>query len=261
MPPLCDWPLVRQRGRGAPHHPPGWAAACAPPFPHPGQCSRRRLLGRPSLWSGNEWAFLSCLFFFFFFCLLCLASPHRPAGDDAPSVVLERPGRRVETGVGGLGGRAVRGRTRRLVVATAAAAAAVAAATACALAAGPPPPPRSAPGPPSRAEQLPAEAQADRETAATAGHTPTALVGTEGREADWWRLAATAGPPASSAPPHAPLPEEAGWEIPPAASRGDRSPRPSPLRRPSPHVARAKQLTAAVTRVAGACLPDGGRCE
>lgn len=146
MPPLCDWPLVRQRGRGAPHHPPGWAAACAPPFPHPGQCSRRRLLGRPSLWSGNEWAFLSCLFFFFFFCLLCLASPHRPAGDDAPSVVLERPGRRVETGVGGLGGRAVRGRTRRLVVATAAAAAAVAAATACALAAGPPPPPVPHPG-------------------------------------------------------------------------------------------------------------------
>lgn len=80
MPPLCDWPLVRQRGRGAPHHPPGWAAACAPPFPHPGQCSRRRLLGRPSLWSGNEWAFLSCLFFFFFFVSCAWPLPIDPRG-------------------------------------------------------------------------------------------------------------------------------------------------------------------------------------
>lgn len=80
MPPLCDWPLVRQRGRGAPHHPPGWAAACAPPFPHPGQCSRRRLLGRPSLWSGNEWAFLSCLFFFFFLSPVLGLSPSTRGG-------------------------------------------------------------------------------------------------------------------------------------------------------------------------------------
>lgn len=260
MPPLCDWPLVRQRGRGAPHHPPGWAAACAPPFPHPGQCSRRRLLGRPSLWSGNEWAFLSCLFFFFFLSPVLGLSPstrggRRPVrGAGAPWSARRnwggRPrgegGQRADTAPGG-GDRRRRCRRRCCHRVRAGG--------------GATPPPRSAPGPPSRAEQLPAEAQADRETAATAGHTPTALVGTEGREADWWRLAATAGPPASSAPPHAPLPEEAGWEIPPAASRGDRSPRPSPLRRPSPHVARAKQLTAAVTRVAGACLPDGGRCE
>lgn len=77
MPPLRDWPFVRQRGRGAPHHPPGLAAACAPRFPHPGQCSRRRLLGRLSHWSGNEWAFLSCLFFFFLSPVLALSPSTR----------------------------------------------------------------------------------------------------------------------------------------------------------------------------------------